>query len=74
MYAGEPQQGSTGPVEIDELVRIQEPAGMRLYDLCPNLNTQRTLEVGIAYGFSTLSILAAIEKLGSGHDTAIDPF
>ena len=75
MYAGEPQQGSGGPVEINKQVRIEESAGMWLYDLCLNLKPKRTLEVGMAYGFQrTLYILAAIERLGAGHHTAIDPW
>lgn len=74
MYAGEPQQGSDGQVQINTVVRIEESVGMWLYDLCRTLKPQRTLEVGMAYGFSTLYILAAIHDLGNGHHTAIDPW
>jgi predicted O-methyltransferase YrrM len=74
MYAGEPQQGSAGPVELNQQVRIPESSGMWLHDLCMSLKPARTLEVGMAYGFSTLYILAALAKLGAGHHTAIDPW
>jgi hypothetical protein len=74
MYAGEPQQGSDGQVQINTLVRIEEPVGMWLYDLCRTLKPERTLEVGMAYGFSTLYILAALHDVGTGIHTAIDPW
>ncbi len=73
MYAGESQQGSAGWVEIDDTTRIDESSGMWLHNLCLSIKPQRTLEVGMAYGFSTLYILAAMERLGAGHHTAIDP-
>jgi predicted O-methyltransferase YrrM len=37
------------------------------------VEAKATLEVGLAYGFSTLFILAAQRQLGYGHHTAIDP-
>ena len=74
MYAGEPQQGSAGPVELNQQVRIPESSGMWLHDLCLKLKPARTLEIGMAYGFSTLYILAALDEIGAGRHTAIDPW
>src|ERR1700677_1822896 len=74
MYAVDPQQGSAGPVELNEQVRIPEASGMWLHDLCLKLKPARTLEIGMAYGFSTLYILAALDEIGAGRHTAIDPW
>jgi predicted O-methyltransferase YrrM len=74
MYSGELQPGNDGPVEIDKLTRISEPQGMWIYETCRQLKPKRSLEIGLAYGFSTIFILAAIDETGTGHHTALDPF
>jgi predicted O-methyltransferase YrrM len=74
MYSGELQPGTNGPVKLDELTRISEPEGMWIYETCRRLKPKRTLEIGLAYGFSTIYILAAIDQTGAGHHTALDPF
>lgn len=48
-------------------------AGHLLYDLVRQLRPARTLEVGLAYGISTLSICQALHDNGGGSHTAIDP-
>ena len=75
MYRGEPQAGSDGQLHaIDQSTRIAPSQGIWLYDLCLSMRPRATLEIGMAYGYSTLFILAAIVKNRSGHHTAIDPF
>jgi predicted O-methyltransferase YrrM len=74
MYSGEPQPGNNGLVELDKITRISEPQGLWIYETCRRLKPKRSLEIGLAYGFSTIYILAAIDQTGKGHHTALDPF
>jgi predicted O-methyltransferase YrrM len=75
MYAGDLQPGSDGKLyALDEITRVQPEKGMWLYDVCRSLKPQRTVEIGLAYGFSTLYILAALRENGRGSHIAIDPF
>jgi predicted O-methyltransferase YrrM len=74
MYAGEPQRGAPGTLhDIDDSTRISVSEGMTLYSLCVADNVTSTLEVGLAYGFSTVFLLAALARNGGGTHTAIDP-
>lgn len=75
MYAGEPQLGATGcRHEIDDSTRISVPEGMTLFSLCVESRVTATLEVGLAYGFSTVYLLAALAQGGGGTHIAIDPY
>jgi len=75
MYNGEPQLGSEGePHSLDGVVRISREQGMWLYNLCRETRPKATLEIGLAYGFSTAYFLAAIHDNGLGCHTAVDPF
>jgi predicted O-methyltransferase YrrM len=75
MYNGEPQLGSDGERHsLDGKTRIDSEEGMWLYKLCVEAKPKTTLEIGLAYGFSTLFFLAAICENGFGHHTAVDPF
>jgi len=75
MYRDEPQPGADGQLHsIDRETRISAPHGMWMYDLCLSAKPKATLEVGMAYGYSTLYILAALARNRAGHHTAIDPF
>lgn len=75
MYSGHPQRGIDGKMHvIDKITSIAPPQGLWLYDLCLSVKPQATLEIGMAYGFSTLFFLAAAAKNGIGYHTAIDPF
>ena len=47
--------------------------GMLLYSTVSQLGARRTLEVGLAYGISTLFICQALQDLGGGDHTAFDP-
>ncbi len=48
-------------------------AGMAMYDLIRHVKPKRTLEIGLAYGLSTLFICQAHCDNGGGEHTAIDP-
>ncbi len=75
LYAGQPQRGSDGALySIDAVTRIQPGQGMILYELCRSVQPRSTLEIGMAYGFSTLFLLAALAQNQKGTHTAIDPF
>jgi predicted O-methyltransferase YrrM len=74
MYAGEPQQGTSGEkYPIDSKTLISPEQGMWIYDLCRELKPKKTAEIGLAYGFSTIYILAALHENGAGLHFAIDP-
>lgn len=75
MYACEPQMGIDGNMhKIDCKCRISANEGMAIYELCRKVKPKSTLEIGFAYGFSTIYFLAAIKANGFGHHTAIDPY
>lgn len=75
MYRGEPQIGTDSRQHpIDKNTKISPSQGMWLYDLCVSARPKATIEIGMAYGYSTLYFLAAIAKRQEGHHTAIDPF
>jgi predicted O-methyltransferase YrrM len=74
MYRGEPQEGTDRrDHSLDALVRIAPSEGMWLHDLCRQVKPVQTLEIGLAYGFSTLFFLAAIKANGHGIHWAVDP-
>ena len=73
MYRNEPQIGKDGcPFQIDHCTRIYQAAGMDIYDICMNAKATQTLEIGLAYGFSTLFFLES-HMHNKGTHTAIDP-
>jgi predicted O-methyltransferase YrrM len=75
MYRGEPQLGTDGqPHPIDNISKISSAQGMWIYDLCLSVKPKSTLEIGMAYGYSTLYFLAAIARNLTGQHTAVDPF
>jgi len=74
MYAGDPQPGADGEMHpIDAATGICPAEGLWVYELCRQLRPQATLEIGLAYGFSTLYFLAALAENGNGRHTSIDP-
>jgi predicted O-methyltransferase YrrM len=75
MYSGQLQKGFD--VQNHELrpdTRISVEEGVCLYRLCRDTKAERTMEIGCAYGFSTLYFLAAISANPAATHTAIDPF
>lgn len=75
MYANEPQSTADGSlVEIDDTTRISLDEGLTLYRAVVATGARNTLEVGLAYGFSTLYLLAGLAANGGGAHVAIDPY
>jgi len=75
MYSGELQRGADGHLyAIDSTTRVSIAEGMTLHSLCVTDRVTAILEVGLAYGFSTVFLLAALDQVGGGMHTAIDPF
>lgn len=68
------QQKGTNDVfySIDHSTRINIPCGLDLYNLCMKVQPKNTLEIGLAYGFSTMYFLEAQQHLKFSH-TAVDP-
>lgn len=52
---------------------ILQDTGMVLYNLIRDYQPKRSLEIGFAYGLSTLFICQALAENGQGMHTAIDP-
>lgn len=75
MYRGEPQIGTDGRRHsIDNRTKVTPSRGIYLYELCLSVKPKSTLEIGMAYGYSTIYFLASIAKNQIGHHTAIDPY
>ena len=62
--------GSQAPLNVF----IPREEGDYLYSLVRELRPERTLEVGMANGLSTLFIAQALLDNGAGHHMAVDPF
>jgi len=52
---------------------VSRPLAEALYRLVRENNLQRTLEIGMAYGLSSLAICQALRDNGGGRHIAIDP-
>ncbi|MCX5905219.1 MAG: class I SAM-dependent methyltransferase [Proteobacteria bacterium] len=75
MYDVKPQMGTDGKIhKLDGITKISPDQGLWMYELCRKIKPQRTLEIGFAYGFSTMFFLAAIQANGMGMHVAMDPF
>lgn len=75
MYRGEPQRGTDGAMHtLDPETRISIDEGLYLHRLCLDAKAQQTLEIGCAYGFSTLYFLAALKSSPGSKHVTIDPF
>lgn len=59
--------------EIDTQVRIGQDQGKIIADLHARLRPELSVEVGLAYGFSTLYILDSMQRGKYGRHFAIDP-
>src|SRR5215475_2248823 len=74
MYRNEPQLGRDGQLhEMDRKTRVPPDLGELLLQLHAELKPERTVEIGLGYGFSTLFFMMAMQRSGSGHHVAIDP-
>lgn len=75
MYRKEPQIGLDGQRHaIYSTTSISPEQGMWIYELCRSMQPKNTLEIGFAYGGSTLFFLAALAKNQAGRHTAVDPY
>jgi predicted O-methyltransferase YrrM len=75
MYDREDQAGIDGEKHsLDGVTSISASQGMWLYDLCLLVKPKSVLEIGMAYGYSTLYFLAALNRNKVGTLTSIDPF
>ncbi len=75
MYRNEPQPGQDGVRHpIDRSTRISVQQGELLATFHEKIRPKVSIEVGMAYGFSTLFIADAMHEHGYGYHLAIDPF
>jgi predicted O-methyltransferase YrrM len=75
MYENHPQRGTDGLMhQMDTTTRISIPQGQLLAALYAEIRPKLSIEVGLAYGFSTLFFLDAASQIGGGRHIAIDPF
>jgi predicted O-methyltransferase YrrM len=75
MYDGNPQLGVDAKMyPLAENVGIGPQQGMLIYQFVRDSKPENTLEIGLAYGFSTVYFLAAIRANRKGHHVAVDPF
>jgi len=72
MYSAPQLEGNEGPVEIDPITRIDRTKGAELNRLVRENGTKDSLEIGLAYGFSTIWIMDGLSS--DGHHIALDPF
>ena len=70
---GKVEDPSRGPITPFP-ASIPYETGALLYSMVSREQLGRTLEVGMAYGLSTLFICQAHGDRGSGAHTAIDPY
>jgi predicted O-methyltransferase YrrM len=75
MYDCEPQLGADGKsYPVDSKAAVPPRQGMLIYNLVCDTKPENTLEIGLAFGFSTVYFLAALKKNGKGHCYALDPY
>jgi predicted O-methyltransferase YrrM len=75
LYAGGQHPGTDGQLHtIDSTTRIDQQQGEAIAALHQSVRPNLSIEIGFAYGFSTLHILDAMKKGRYGRHIAIDPF
>lgn len=75
MYRGEPQLGLDGIAHpIDGKTMISAEQGQLLATFHEKLRPKVSIEIGMAYGFSTLFIADSMAEHGYGFHLAVDPF
>ena len=62
------------PVNIEKTTRISIEQGSMINKIMRSAKVARSLEIGFAYGFSTIWIIDALMNKADSHHTAIDPF
>lgn len=61
-------------IALDKVTRISIEQGLLLHSLAVDNNVVRSLEIGFAYGFSTVWILDALRGKENAKHIAVDPF
>lgn len=61
-------------IALDKVTRISIEQGLLLHSLIVNNNVARSLEIGFAFGFSTVWILDALRGKENAKHVAVDPF
>jgi predicted O-methyltransferase YrrM len=76
MYDGKPLLGteSEDPIALDKTTRVSPEQGAELRKLMIKTSSSRSLEVGFAYGFSTLWMLDALRKKPNALHVVVDPY
>ncbi|MBY6243252.1 class I SAM-dependent methyltransferase [Methylosinus sp. Sm6] len=76
MYSAEEFLGteSPAPVKIDKLARISIEQGAAIRKLMRDNGARRSLEIGFAYGFSSVWMLEALSGRDDALHVAVDPF
>ncbi len=75
MYAWEPQPGNGDALHpLDGKTRVARERGDLLYRHYREVKPELSIEIGLAYGFSTVFLLSALREQAHGHHIAIDPF
>jgi len=74
LYAGGRHPGTDGQLHpINAITRIDREEGEAIARLHRTMRPALSVEIGLAYGFSTLHILDAMAEGDYGHHIAIDP-
>lgn len=74
IYSSGSVQDENGALHPHDCSSVTFQAGALLYDLIREAKPVRTMEVGMAYGLSSLFICQALADNGGGHHTSIDPY
>lgn len=75
MWTSSPKLGVDGRHHpLDSRTRVRREGCELLATLVRRIRAKRTLEVGCAYGFSTLYMAAALAEVGGLKHVSIDPF
>jgi len=75
MYEADSLEGADGRlVKIKKATKISIEQGALLYQLAKQPTVKNSLEIGFAYGFSTIYILEGLHGKSGANHIAIDPF
>lgn len=75
LHRGDPQRGTDGKMhKPDSITGVPMRDGLQIYDIVRRVKPKKTLEIGLAYGVSTMYFLAGLKANGFGSHIAIDPF
>jgi predicted O-methyltransferase YrrM len=76
MYGADKLYGTEGdgPITINKNIRISIEQGAMMHKLMRSYSVRRSLEIGFAYGFSTIWTLDALQSRRNALHVAIDPY